>query len=68
MAFTTTQLQALEEAIAEGTLKVAFDGREVTYQDTRDLIRAYKLVKSSLQAAGTITKPKRSSVIKRRMS
>lgn len=67
MAFTLTQLQALEEAIGTGALKVVFDGREVTYRSMKDLLAAYNVVKSALETAGTVTKRRRHSVIKRRM-
>lgn len=53
MAFTQTQLDALDEAIAGGVLTVrSADGRLVTYQNMADLMKARDLVASSLAAAG----------------
>ena len=67
MSFTVTQLTAIESAIASGELKVAFDGREVTYRSMDDLIKARNTVKSALQDSGTIPKKRRFSYISRRM-
>lgn len=62
MAFTTAQLTALEEAIASGELTVSYEGKTVTYRSMADLQKAYDMVKSALEAAGTITEaaPRRS--------
>jgi hypothetical protein len=54
MAFTTTQLSALEEAIASGELTVEYDGKRVTYRSLKELREARDLVKGSLEAAGTL--------------
>ncbi len=67
MAFTVEQLTAIEAAIASGELKVAFDGREVTYRSVDDLLKARNTVKSALQESGTLTKKRRFSVISRNM-
>ena len=40
MALTQTDLDALDIAIASGTLSVEFDGRKVVYQHTDQLIAA----------------------------
>jgi hypothetical protein len=40
MALTHTQLEALDLAIASGTLSVEFDGRKMVYQSTDALIKA----------------------------
>jgi hypothetical protein len=40
MALTNTQLEALDLAIASGTLSVEFDGRKMVYQSTDALIKA----------------------------
>lgn len=55
MAFTTTQLSALESAIGTGELTVKYDGKEVTYRSMSDLMQAYRFVKSELEASGVIT-------------
>jgi hypothetical protein len=38
MAFTTEQLTALETAISSGQLSVRFNGREIRYQSTKEMI------------------------------
>ena len=55
MAFTQSQLDALDEAIAGGVLTVrTADGKLVTYQSMADLLKARDLVSSSLAStAGT---------------
>jgi DNA-directed RNA polymerase specialized sigma24 family protein len=65
MAFTTTQLTAIEEAIASGELTVKYDGKEVTYRNMADLIAARDLIRGELIAAGTITDttPRRSYAV-----
>lgn len=40
MALSKSDLDALDQAIASGTLSVEFDGRRVTYQTTTQLITA----------------------------
>lgn len=54
MAFTTTQLDALEAAIGTGELVVEYDGKKVQYRNMADLIRARDLVRSELVAAGAL--------------
>lgn len=54
MAFTTTQLQALDDAIASGELSVSYEGKTVTYRSIESLREARDFVKSQLEAAGTI--------------
>ena len=44
MAFSQTQLDALNAAIASGTLRVTYEGKTVEYQSTADLLRARALV------------------------
>lgn len=67
MSFTTTQLDAIETAIASGELKVAFDGREVIYRSMDDLIKARNTISAALQSAGTVTRKRKFSYITRRM-
>jgi hypothetical protein len=55
MAYTTTQLQALEDAIATGELTVEYDGKKVTYRSIAELLTARDFVRGELIAAGTIT-------------
>lgn len=54
MAFTTTQLTALEAAIGSGELEVTFDGKTVKYRSTADLTAAYNFVKQKLEAQGDL--------------
>ena len=54
MSFTTTQLTALESAIASGQLEVSYDGKTVKYRSTEDLIAAYNFVKQKLEAQGDL--------------
>ncbi len=65
--FTTTQLAAIEKAIASGELKVAYDGKEVVYRSMRDLIDARNLIRADLQKFGAIPKRTRYSYVSRRM-
>lgn len=57
MAFTTTQLAALERAIGTGELSIEYDGKKVQYRNMDDLIKAYNLVKSHLIAEGSLASP-----------
>jgi len=53
MAYTQTHLDALQEALASGTLTVTFEGRSMTYRSVQELLRAIAVVQSSLnQQAG----------------
>jgi hypothetical protein len=48
MAYTQTHLDALQEALASGTLTVTFEGRSMTYRSVQELQRAISVVHSSL--------------------
>ncbi len=48
MAFTTTQLAAIEEAIASGTLTVKYADKQVTYQSTTELLRIRDVIRREL--------------------
>lgn len=65
MTFTTTDLNAIESAIASGELTVISEGRQVTYRSMLDLIRARDVIRKELQQAGTLSKKKRFSFISR---
>jgi hypothetical protein len=55
MAFTQAQLDAIENAIASGTLSVSFpDGKSVTYRSLAELITARDMMKNSI--SGTTTR------------
>lgn len=55
MAFTVAQLTALEEAIGQGALEVAYEGKTVKYRSMDDLRKAYDFVYAKLVAQGLIT-------------
>lgn len=56
MAFTQTQLDALETAIAEGTLKVEYGDKKVEYRSLNEMIRIRDIMRSQL---GQIANPRR---------
>lgn len=62
MAFTTTQLTAIETAIASGELTVEYDGKRVTYRSMSELMQARDLIRAVLLESGelTDTTPRRS--------
>ena len=49
-----TILKAIEKAIASGTLRVRYDGKEVQYQDMASLMNARNLIRDELIASGTL--------------
>ena len=51
MAWTSTDLEAIETAIASGTSRVKFsDGREVEYRSVPDLLKARDAIKQAIAA------------------
>ena len=48
MAFTQTQLDAIETAIATGELRVSFEGKTIEYRSMTDLMAARDLIRASL--------------------
>jgi len=48
MAYTQSQLDALQNALASGTLTATFDSRSVTYRSVRELQLAISIVQNSL--------------------
>lgn len=58
MALTQTDLDALDAAIASGTLSVEFDGRKVSYQSTAALIQARQHVAQVVNATGRAAGPR----------
>ena len=65
MAFTTTDLDNIEAAIATGELTVSVNGRTVTYRSMTDLLKARDFISGALQSAGTIAKVSRTSYVQR---
>lgn len=53
--FTTTQLEAVEAALASGELEVTYDGKTVKYRSFDELRGMRDLIRGELIAAGTIT-------------
>lgn len=52
--FTVTQLEAIEKAIASGTLKVRYDGKEVQYHTMTELMNARAVIRDELIANGQL--------------
>jgi|CXWL01.1.fsa_nt_gi hypothetical protein len=61
MAFSQTQLDALEAAIATGTLEVSVGDKKVRYQTTSDLIKARDLLRDQLNASKPLSRTSTSS-------
>ena len=56
MAWTQTQLDAVEAAIASGELTVRFGDRTVTYRSMDELLKARAVIQEALDAeSGTTT-------------
>lgn len=55
MAFTLAQLDAVEAAIASGTLTVHYSDKSVTYKSTADMIMARQIIRRALGLAGQST-------------
>lgn len=51
MAFTQTDLDAIDAAIASGELTVAHNGRTVTYRSMDDLLKARQRIDDVLKRA-----------------
>jgi len=48
MSWTTKQLEAIEKAIAEGTLTVRYDNKEVRYRSLDEMIRIRDMIRQEL--------------------
>lgn len=53
MAFTQSDLDAIDRAIASGELSVTHDGRSVTYRSVAELLRARDRIANAITAAST---------------
>jgi hypothetical protein len=51
MAYTQAQLDALDEAIANGALVVMYDGKRVEYRSIDELMRARRIVERGLNGS-----------------
>ncbi|MEE3046646.1 MAG: hypothetical protein VX620_15460 [Pseudomonadota bacterium] len=56
MAWTQTDLDNIERAMAQGTRKVVIEGKEVEYRSLEEMIKVRNLIKTSL---GTTSVTKR---------
>jgi hypothetical protein len=56
MAFTQTQLDALETAIASGSLIVHYGDKYIRYQTTTDMIKARDIMRDQLNAGNPTTR------------
>ncbi|NML62261.1 hypothetical protein HHL21_14485 [Massilia sp. RP-1-19] len=61
MAFSLTQLNAIEAAIGSGQLSVNYDGKSVTYRSVGDLIKARDVIRADLMASGALASPRLSN-------
>lgn len=48
MAFTQDKLNALEDAIAEGTLEVKYRDRTITYRSLNEMLKIRDLIRKNL--------------------
>lgn len=48
MAFTQTQLDAIEAALAQGTTRVKYENKEVEYRSLEELMKLRDLIRSEL--------------------
>ena len=61
MAFTQTQLDALEAAIASGTLEVRLGDKLVRYQTINEMVVARNIIKNQLSLQSTTGQISRAS-------
>lgn len=54
MAFTLSQLSAIEAAIGSGQLSISYDGKTVTYRNMADLQQAREMIRNDLLASGVL--------------
>ena len=62
MTWTQTELDALTQAYASGTLRVSYDGKTVEYGAEADLLRRIRTIEAEMAAAEGRPNPKRSFV------
>lgn len=53
MAFTQSQLDALETSIATGSLECRFDGKEVRYRSLDEMMRIRETIRAALGFSGS---------------
>ncbi len=54
MSFTQGQLDAINAAIASGTLEVTYDGKTVRYRSMAELVQAKGMIERALNSASGI--------------
>ncbi len=64
MAFTQSQLDALEAAIAQGTTKVKYQDREVDYRSLSEMMQLLTFMKVSMGLATNKIKSKKAEFSK----
>ena len=65
MAFSQSDLAAIESAIATGEMTVEIDGKRVTYRSIAELMQARSLIKASLIESGAVAGKSRTSYASR---
>jgi hypothetical protein len=63
MAFTQQNLDALEQAIATGTLSIEYNGKRITYRSVADLLKARDVIKTELAKQTPGSSPRSSIAI-----
>ncbi len=58
MAYTLQQLEILEQAIAEGALRVRYDGKEVQYRNLSEMLSIRDLMRRELLGEGRTSRRK----------
>jgi hypothetical protein len=66
MAFTQQNLDAIEKAIATGTLSVEYNGKRITYRSMGDLLKARDVIKTELAKQQSPSVPRSSIAIYQR--
>jgi hypothetical protein len=59
MAYTETDVQRLEQAIASGTMRVKYADREVTYHSLKEMRSALREIRNEVSAAAGAPRRKR---------
>lgn len=62
MAFTQTQLDALDEAIASGTLEVWYDHKKVEYRSLDEMLQIRRMMSAEIARAGAPKRRRRVAV------
>ena len=57
MAFTSTDIDTIDRAIASGELSVRLGDRQVTYRSLEELLKARDRISTVLEAASTTSRP-----------